>query len=149
MAEETKTTGDNGVGYRRPPMQHRFQKGKSGNPKGRPKGTKNLKTDLLEELGEQMRVCENGKEHRISKQRALIKSMVARAVNGNDRATAKVFDLYLRVTGIDDDAKDAGLPLTEDERAVIEKLEERLRRRAGLTSRKTDADNPEDDGESS
>ncbi len=149
MADKKKPTGDNGVGYRRPPTQHRFAKGTSGNLKGRPKGAKNLKTDLLEELREQMRVRENGKDRRVSKQRALIKSQVARAINGNDRAAAKVFDLCLRVTGIDDDAKDAGLPLTEDERAVIEKLEERLRRRADLTARKTGDDKPENDGESS
>ena len=147
MAEENKITGDNGVGYRRPPTQHQFPKGTSGNPKGRPKGAKNLKTNLLEELGEQVKVRENGKERRVSKQRALIKSLVARAVNGNDRAAAKVLDLYLRVTGIEDDAKDAGLPLTEDERAVIEKLGERLLRRKGLTTPKSDDNSPNNDGD--
>ncbi len=147
MAEENKTTGDYTVGYCQPPTEHQFAKGASGNLKGRPKGTKNLKTDLLEELGEQMKVRENGKERRISKQRALIKSLVARALKGNDRAAAKVFDLYLRVTGIDDDAKDAGLPLTDDERAVMQAFEERLRRRAGLAAPKIDNKSPDDDGD--
>jgi phage terminase large subunit-like protein len=36
------------VGYGKPPASSRFRKGQSGNRSGRPKGTKNLKTDLLE-----------------------------------------------------------------------------------------------------
>ena len=147
MADKMKSTGEYDVGYCRPPKEHRFPENTSGNPKGRPKGAKNLKTDLPEELGETMKVREGGRECHISKQRALIKTQVARALNGNDRAAAKIFDLYLKVIGLDDDAADADLPLTEDERAVIEKLEERLRRRAGLTARKTDDDNPNDGGD--
>ena len=145
MAEKKKPTGDYDVGYCRPPVKHRIKKGERKNPKGRGKGTKNLKTDLLEELAENIPVREGNKEVRISKQRALIKTQVARALNGNDRAAAKIIDLYLRVAGLDDDAADADLPLTEDERAVIEKLEDRLRRRAGLTTRKTDDNNPDED----
>ncbi len=147
MAERKKPTADYEVGYCRPPKAHEFPKDTSGNPKGRPKGARNLKTDLLEELGEQMKVREGGRERRISKQRALIKIQVARALNGNDRAAAKIIELYLKVIGLEDAAADADLPLTEDERAVIEKLEERLRRRAGLTARKTDDDNPNDVGD--
>ena len=147
MADKKKPTGDYEVGYCRPPNAHQFPKDTSGNPKGRPKGARNLKTDLLEELGETMKVREGGRERWISKQRALIKTQVARALNGNDRAAAKIIELYLKVIGLEDAAADADLPLTEDERAVIEKLEERLRRRAGLTARKTDDDNPNDGGD--
>ena len=42
------------VGYGKPPKHTRFQPGQSGNPRGRPKGTKNLKTDLEEELSERV-----------------------------------------------------------------------------------------------
>ena len=145
MADKKKPTDDYDVGYGKPPQEHRFPKGTSGNPKGRPKGARNLKTDLLEELGETMKVREGGRERRISKQRALIKIQIARALNGNDRAAAKIIDLYLKVIGLDDDAADADLPLTEDERAVIEKLEDRLRRRIGITPPKTDDKNPDKD----
>ena len=38
------------VGYCRPPEATRFKQGHSGNPKGRPKGSKNLRTLFAEEL---------------------------------------------------------------------------------------------------
>ncbi len=44
------------VGFRRPPLETRFKPGHSGNAKGRPKGIKNLKTELEEELSELIRV---------------------------------------------------------------------------------------------
>ncbi len=145
MTDNKKPTGEYDVGYCRPPKEHRFPEKTSGNLKGRPKGARNLKTDLLEELGETMKVREADRERRISKQRALIKIQVARALKGSDRAAAKIIDLYLKVIGLDDDADDADLPLTEDERAVVEKLEERLRRRMGITACKADDKTPDDD----
>ena len=42
----------NAVGYKKPPKHKRWRKGESGNPTGRRKGQRNLKTDLLEELSE-------------------------------------------------------------------------------------------------
>ena len=45
-----------------------------------------------------MLVREDGRERRISKQRALIKTQVARALKGNDRAAAKVLDVKSRPT---------------------------------------------------
>ena len=50
------------VGYRNPPKRHQFPKGKSGNPNGRPKGSKGLKTDLKQVLGTIRTIVVNGKE---------------------------------------------------------------------------------------
>ena len=86
------------IGYGKPPKSTRFQVGHSGNPKGRPKGSRNLATDLAAELGEQITMHENGRLRRISKQRALIKALMARALGGDVRATAAVLALNARMS---------------------------------------------------
>ena len=85
------------VGYRKPPTGTRFKPGQSGNPKGRPKGSPNLATDLSTELGELITVREGGEARRVSKQRALIKSLMAKALLGDVRATTALLALYARV----------------------------------------------------
>ena len=86
-----------GVGYRRPPTSGRFRPGQSGNPRGRPKGVRNLAADLSDELAEMIRIRESGKELRVSKQRAMIKSFVAAAVRGDVRATTALVALWARL----------------------------------------------------
>jgi hypothetical protein len=85
------------VGYRKPPKHTQFRKGQSGNPRGRPRGTRNLATDLSAELSEIVRVREDGSSRHISKQRALIKSLMAKALKGDARAAATVLALHARV----------------------------------------------------
>lgn len=64
------------TGYKKPPKHTQFKPGQSGNPQGRPKGTKNLATDLDEELSEKILVTEGGKQRETTKQRAMLKSLV-------------------------------------------------------------------------
>ncbi len=52
------------VGYGKPPTRRRFKK--SGNPKGRPKGSKNRKTIVNAVANEMHSVTENGKRRRRS-----------------------------------------------------------------------------------
>ena len=110
--------GDYKIGYGRPPTKNRFKPGESGNRKGRPKGTKNLKTDLQEELSEKITIGEGERRIRLSKQRAMVKSMVARAIKGEQRATDRCFDLLLKLLGSGDESQHVAALSAEDE-AII------------------------------
>ena len=116
--------GEYDVGYRRPPKATRFKPGRSGNPKGRPKGSPNLATDLSAELGEQITVREGGQERRVSKQRALIKSLTAKALQGDVRATTALLALYARVIP-EPPEEESGL-VAEDELLVLRRFGPRL-----------------------
>src|SRR5262249_60516148 len=74
------------VGYRRPPRANRFKPGQSGNPKGRPKGSKNFATAIQAELDSRIVATENGKRRKITKLDALAKQIVNKAVSGELRA---------------------------------------------------------------
>ena len=121
------------VGYGKPPKGTRFKPGQSGNRSGRPKGSRNLKTDLLDEFAEEIVVRESGQARTMSKQRALLKGMMAKGLNGNDRVAVKLLDLYVRLTGLEAEADEAGIPLSDDEQAILRTLEERILRKARLT----------------
>src|SRR5260370_6888859 len=73
------------AGYGRPPVKTRFRKGQSGNPAGRPRGSKNLATLFEAELGERIAVSENGRRKRITKQQAMVKHVVNKALSGDSR----------------------------------------------------------------
>ena len=118
---------DDDVGFGKPPKHTQFKPGQSGNPAGRPKGTKNLKTDLEEELRELITVREGGNQKIVSKQRAMLKSLTAKAVQGDPRAAAIVIDMMYRLLH-EDDAEDTSRGPSPDDKAIIEAFENRLLR---------------------
>lgn len=75
------------VGYKRPPREHQFKPGQSGNPKGRPKINKNFVDDITDELNEVIIIKEAGKTKKITKQRGFVKRLVNDALNGKVAAT--------------------------------------------------------------
>lgn len=118
------------VGYKKPPVHSQFQKGRSGNPKGRPKGTRNLKTDLMEELAQPIVIREGERQIRTTKQRALVKSLMAKALKGDMRAMATLITLTVRLDGMEEITDDASAPLSAQEEERLAVLEARLLRRA-------------------
>lgn len=71
------------VGFRKPPKNSRFQKGRSGNPQGRPKGSRNLATVLERTLRERVVINENGTRRIVTKLEAAIKQLVNKAASGD------------------------------------------------------------------
>lgn len=87
---------ENDVGYKRPPVASQFKKGASGNPKGRPKGTQNFKTDLKETLARPVQVTEAGRSRSMSTQRAGLERLREKALRGDDRALDRLLQLAER-----------------------------------------------------
>lgn len=106
------------TGYKDPPKHTQWRKGQSGNPKGRVKGQKNLKTDLAEEMNETIRLNEGGVPRKLTKQRALVKSLAAKAIKGDGRAAGLLINLMLRLLEVDTNAV-SGEPLSQEDEAVI------------------------------
>lgn len=133
MEEEGKMGNVGGVGevgYKRPPVHSRFRPGRSGNPKGRPKGAKNLKTDLNEVLQERITVTEGDHKKRMSKQRAIVMTLVAKTLKGDLRSANTLLNTMFRTLGNADAADDVEQPLDANEQELLAAIEARRQRKA-------------------
>ena len=101
------TSPDYEVGYGRPPRTSQFKSGQSGNPKGRPKGSKNLQTYLDEELNRRIPVTQNGETRMMPKVQVAVVQQVDKAVKGDTKAFAMLAKLSAPL-GEDLIAKGAG-----------------------------------------
>jgi hypothetical protein len=87
--------GDHEVGYGKPPVNTRFKPGQSGNPKGRPKGTNNLRRDVQKLLKKGVPLNEHGRRRTVSTQEAALLRLREKALKGDARA----LDLLLELAG--------------------------------------------------
>ncbi len=78
--QKPTSRGDYPVGYRKPPRHTQFKPGQSGHPPGRPKHAKNFATALDQELRATVRVTEEGRRRKLSKQELLAKRLVEKGV---------------------------------------------------------------------
>jgi len=128
MPPETQL--DYEVGYGKPPRYTRFRKGRSGNPRGRSSGSKNLSTLLGEALNERVLVAENGGRRKITKREAIITQLVNRAAKADWRAIKILLDLVQEVEARDaPETAEASFGAADEK--VIEQLRARLRRTGG------------------
>lgn len=98
------------VGYGKPPVNSRFKKGSSGNPKGRPKGTLNLATVLERTLREEVVIVESGKRTIVTKLEAAMKQLTNKAAMGDLAAMRQLLAL---VISAEERSKDDDKPADE------------------------------------
>jgi hypothetical protein len=104
MSDEDKPNGgrtgetDYRVGYGRPPRDTRFKPGVSGNPRGRPRGTRNLHTVLTKIMSRRVTITERGTPRRIPYLEALLLKISHQALSGDHRATRMILDLAVRLS---------------------------------------------------
>jgi hypothetical protein len=88
---------DGKVGYKRPPKATQFKPGKTGNARGRPKGSRKLDADLVEMLSQVMTVREGGKTRRISRQEAILRRLLSQALQGDEKAIKLILSMRTKV----------------------------------------------------
>ena len=123
-----KKSTDYEVGFGKPPAHTRFAKGRSGNPRGRPKGSNNLATLLEQELNAPVPINENGQRTSVTKLQAAVKQLVNKAASGEPRALQQLLGLNRL---LDESAGETALePIAREfDQQLIRGVLERLQRK--------------------
>ena len=84
--DEYSETDEYDVGYGKPPKETRFKCGQSGNPRGRPRGSKDRKAIIKEIANERHTVKENGEPRRLTTLELVMLTLRNKAAEGDIRA---------------------------------------------------------------
>jgi Family of unknown function (DUF5681) len=84
------------VGYGHPPKATQFKPGKSGNPRGRPKGPKSVGAVLHDVIRRRIEVTENGRTRRIPVLEIMLRRLANEAMRSDPRALKLLLSLIDR-----------------------------------------------------
>src|SRR5262245_8154931 len=107
------------VGYGKPPREHRFKPGQSGNRKGRPKGTKNTAILLEDLFNRKIEVRTGGSVRKISLREAMLTRFAEAALKGDVKAATFLLQLEEQQKGKSMVRHDIMLKSEEDVRAAL------------------------------
>src|SRR5437016_14485864 len=115
------------VGYVKPPRHTRFELGRSGNPRGRPGGSKNLSTLLNEALKEPVIVVENGRRRKITKRQAIVTQLVNRSAKPDLKAIQILVTMLSDIESRAHPGSADPAAFTETDQQIIQRTRTRLR----------------------
>jgi len=118
------------VGYGKPPREGQFTKGRSGNPKGRPKGSRNLSTIVLEESRQMVNVQGPRGVRRISKLHATVMQLQNKAAQGHLPSQRELFGL-VKMSEESESSSGGSVHVPEADQQMMQSL---LRRMQQLSS---------------
>jgi hypothetical protein len=95
--KKSRRQSGSAVGYGKPPRQHRFQPGKSGNPRGRPKSLPGLAELAAKELRRRGYMMIDGKRVAVSRLELLVKQILANVGKGSPKAIAFLMDMLAEI----------------------------------------------------
>ena len=119
--------GDYVVGYGKPPKERQFARGRSGNPKGRPKGSKNLATTFMEIGRERITVTEGGRTRTMTKAEAVVHQLTNKAASGDPRAGRDYFQVH-KMLQPPESTEEIAPDLTDRDKEVMKNFFKRMDR---------------------
>ena len=114
---------DYAVGYRRPPKASQFMAGKSGNPRGRPKGSRPVGAVSHDIMQQKVATTEKGKTRRMSALEVMLRRLVSDAMRSDSRAMKLLLSLADRYGNSPEAALRLGEMPAEDREILAQYLQ--------------------------
>ncbi len=125
--QSTNRKGAGKVGRGNPPQHTQFRKGTSGNADGRPKGSKNLSTLIMEAARDQVSATVGGKTRKISKIQATTMQLATKAASGDHAAMGKFLDWIDQIETRAAAVKPTQFPLSAPDIEVLRAIYDRMK----------------------
>ena len=128
MTDEQKARAEEAdyvTGFGKPPKSGQFAKGKSGNPAGRPKGARSMRTLLQEILDQPVTISIKGVPRQVPAKQAVLTRLMSQALTGKTQDAA-LFVSLIKTTLPEQFAEEADDALSTDETKLLEAIASKM-----------------------